>query len=379
VPEKIAEKVTEKYWSRQPSKGICFTLLSVPLTVVIWYLLTGLFGLGYGPATTVITVCFAFFWQVGWSFGGWPASRWTSNRWLRGTCNWVLLMLLVWLTAEIWHLLYHAPFASTQIGLWGQTAIIAGVASLFFFGNTLLVPAELADKQPMSGIANLIWGVLFVPAALLLLPKLAGGGGWYIPWVWFPIAVVVMSYFGGWPFDRLGQPRAGIAYLGTVFFLTVVFLDVLRLAGINFFGAGDAGVKAAIFAATWTNVGLVSAWLFNNWPAGRLPQPAKGLALTAGSLVLSVAAYAVLIAAVGNLPALLFGEFAFMWAHVSLAGVGLVDGFSWGYEEDPGGAGLGRRATAAEPAAQDSQPAAQDGAQDAAQDGQPQIPAGSRR
>ena len=53
---------------------------------------------------------------------------------------------------------------------------------------------------------------------------------------------------------------------------------------------------------------------------------------------LSVAAYAILIAAVGDLNALLFGEFAFMWAHVSLAGVGLVNAYEWGYEDDPGGA-----------------------------------------
>lgn len=334
----------EKYLSRQPAKGIIFTLLSVPLAVVVWYLLTGLFGLGYPAATLVITVCFAFFWQVGWSFGGWPASLWTSSRWLRGAGNWVLLMLLVWLSAEVWHLLYHAPFAGTPIGLWGQSAIIAGVASLFFFGNTLLMPPDLGGKQPLSGFVNLIWGVLFFPVALFALPKLGGGGAWYIPWVWFPVAVVVMPYFGGWPFDRLGQPRAGLAYLGTVFFLTLVFLDVLRLAGINFFAAGPAGIKAAIFAATWTNVGLVSAWLFNNWPVGDWPQPAKGLTLTAGSLVLSVAAYAIVIAAVGNLSALLFGEFAFMWAHVSLAGVGLVNAYELGYEDDPGGAGLRRPA-----------------------------------
>lgn len=332
--------VLQKALSRQPTKGFIFTLLSVPVTVFVWYLLTGLFGLSYGSATVTITVCFAFFWQVGWSFGGWPASLWTSNRWARGTVNWALLMGLVWLTAEIWHLLYHAPFGSTQIGLWGQSAIIAGVASLFFFGDTLLLPENLAGKQPLSGAVNLIWGVLFVPVALLLLPKLAGGGGWYIPWIWFPIAVVVMSYFGGWPFDRLGQPRAGIAYLGTVFFLTVVFLDILRVCGISYFGAGDAATKAAIFGATWTNVGLVSAWLFNNWPLGKLAQPVKGLALTVGSLALSVAAYAILIGAVTNLAALLFGEFAFMWAHVSLAGVGLVNGFELGYEDDPGGAGL---------------------------------------
>ena len=73
--------------NRQPVKGLVFTALSVPLTVVLWFGLTGLFGLGYGPATDVITLCFAFFWQVGWSFGGWPANRWTDSRWVRGLVN----------------------------------------------------------------------------------------------------------------------------------------------------------------------------------------------------------------------------------------------------------------------------------------------------
>lgn len=327
--------------NRQPVKGLVFTALSVPLTVVLWFGLTGPFGLSYGAATEVITLCFAFFWQVGWSFGGWPASRWTDSRWLRGLINWVLLMLLVWLTAALWHWAYHQPFYDTPASLWGQTAIIAGVTSLFFFGNTLLLPESQAGSQPLSGFVNLIWGVLFIPFVLYLLPRIAGSGGLYIPWIWFPIAVVVMPYFGGWPFDRLGQPRAGISYLGTVFALTLIFLKVLQVAGIGFFSAGDASVKAAIFAATWTNVGLISAWLFNNWPVGDWPQPLKGLTLTIGSLLISVVGYVVATGLVSDLPALLFGEFAFMWAHVSLAGVGFVNAYEWGYESDPGGAGAG--------------------------------------
>jgi hypothetical protein len=335
-------RMTGGQLSRQPVKGLFLTALSIPFAALLWLLLTGLFGLSLGAATLVITVCFAFFWQVGWSFGGWPAARWTSSQWLRGFINWVLLMLLVWLSAELWHWFSHQPFTGTQIGLWGQTAIIAGVVSLFFFGNTLLLPADLAGRQPLAGLANLVWGVLFIPLALLLLPRLAGGPGMYVPWIWFPVAVVVMSYFAGWPFDRLGQPRAGVSYLGVVFFLTLVFLGILRLAGMNFFALGSAGVKAAIFGATWTNVGLLSAWLFNNWPVGHWPQPVKGISLTLGSLALSMAAYAAALAAGPSLSALLFGEFAFMWAQVSLAGVGLANAYEWGYAEDPGGAGAQR-------------------------------------
>jgi hypothetical protein len=34
-----------------------------------------------------------------------------------------------------------------------------------------------------------------------------------------------------------------------------------------------------------------------------------------------------------------------MWAQVSFAGVGLFNVFEWGYEEDPGGAGVGHAVT----------------------------------
>ena len=61
--------------SRQPSKGLAFSAFSLLLAVALWFLLHGAFGLDYGPAALVITVCFSWFWQLAWSFGGWPASR----------------------------------------------------------------------------------------------------------------------------------------------------------------------------------------------------------------------------------------------------------------------------------------------------------------
>jgi len=329
--------------SRQPLKGVFFTALSLPLAPGLWFLFHDAFGLDYGSSSLVITICFSYFWQIGWSFGGWPASRLTSNRWLRGAINWVLLMGLVWLTIGLWHWYYDEPFQATNIGLWGQTAILAGVISLFFFGNRLLLPEELADRQPLAGSVNLIWALFFLPLALLLLPTLGGTPGLYIPWIWFPITLVAMAYFGGWPFAELGQPRAGIAYMGAVFAGTVAFLAILHLAGTDFFVAGTGAEKAAIFGATWTNVGFVYAWLFNQWPLGDLPQPLKGVAGTLGTLAVTGVVYAVLIGAfaTSDLAGVVFAEFALMWALVSFAGIGLANAFEWGYEEDPGGAGIG--------------------------------------
>ena len=256
--------------TRQPAKGLAFTARSIPFTVALWYLLTGLFELDYGPATLVITVCFAWYWQLGWAFGGWPGNRFSDSRWVRGAINWLLLMALVWASIEVWEWFYDRPFGETQIGAWAQTAIIAGVANLFFFGNALLAEGD-RDRQPLAGVVNTVFAVLFVPLALLLLPQLGGSEGIYIPWIWFPVTVVVVTFFAGWPFADLGQPRTGIAYAGAVFFGTIVFLAILDEAGTPFFDPGDAGLKAAIFGATWTNVALLGAWLFNNWPVGDLP------------------------------------------------------------------------------------------------------------
>jgi len=326
---------------RQPLKGLVFTAGSGVGAVGLWYLLTGLFSLDYGQGLLVFTVCFTFFWQIGWSFGGWPASKWTDSRLVKGVVNWLLLMLAVWGTLRLWGWFFHKPFEDTDVGLWAQTTIIAGVTSLFFFGNELLLPPDLAAEQPLAGATNFVWGALFLPLAFVFLPKLVGGHAFYIPWIWFPVALVWMSYFGGWPFDRLGQPRAGIAYLGAVFATTLAFVAILHRAGIDFFGTGDAALKGAIFGVTWTNVGIALAFLFNMWPIGKWPQPLKGITGTLGTVGVSLAIYAVLVGSFGsNLLGLLFGEFAFLWAEVTFVGPGLFNVWLWGYEDDPGGAGL---------------------------------------
>jgi len=341
--------------NRQPTKGVVFTLLSCALGALLWALLRGAFALDYPAATLVFTVCIVWFWQLAWSFGGWPASLATGNRWLRGTANWVLLMLVVWLTIKCWEWWFGRSFVDTDIGIWGLTAIIGAVLSLFFFGNRLLLPEEEAARQPVAGFANLLWALGFLPLLLIFLPKIAGANPVGVPYIWFPVALIPLTYFGGKPFDRLGQPYAGLAYVGATFIGTVVFAGILKRAGIDFFAADNGGVKGNILVATWTNVGLVFAWLFNMWPIGQVRQPLKGTLATAGTLGISLIVYAVLINAFdpSDYAAVIFGEFAFLWAHVTFAGIGLFDILSWGYEDDPSGAGpslrdrgLGRREAA---------------------------------
>ncbi len=122
---------------------------------------------------------------------------------------------------------------------------------------------------------------------------------------------------------------------------TVLFAGILKKAGVDFFSVQVAGVKGNILVATWTNVGLLFAWLFNMWPVGKLAQPAKGVVATVGTLGVSLALYALLVngVKVADYGAVMFGEFCFLWAQVSFAGIGLFDMFSWGYEDDPAGAG----------------------------------------
>jgi len=326
--------------SRQPVKGLFLTLLTLPLAVALWLLLIEGFGLAYGAGAVVFTVCFTYFWHVGWSLGGWPGNLVTENRWARGTINWILLMLLVWLTVAVWGWVYDLPFEETPLGLWAQTTIIAGVACVFFFGNQLLLPEELGSKQPLAGLTNLMF-CLSAAFAVFFIPLMWGSAPGFLPFVWFPVALVFMAYFGGWPFDQLGQPRAGLAYLAGVFLVTFLMMVILDEAGIDFFGNELEAAKATIWAATWTNVGLLMAWHFNMWPIGKWAQPWKGLAGTAITVGASLLVYAAVVGwvAEADLGKAIFAEFAFMWALVSFSGVGLFDGFSMGYEDDPGGAG----------------------------------------
>ena len=157
---------TRPILSRQPLKGIFFTLLSFFGAGAMWWLLRGPFALDYASATLVFTVCIVWFWQLAWSFGGWPASLITENRWLRGTLNWILLMLVAWGTIKGFEWWFNKPFTETDIGLWGLTALFGGVLSLFFFGNRLLLPEAETTSQPLAGLTNLVWALGLLPMVL---------------------------------------------------------------------------------------------------------------------------------------------------------------------------------------------------------------------
>ena len=73
-----------------------------------------------------------------------------------------------------------------------------------------------------------------------------------------------------------------------------------------------------------------------------MPQPLRGIVGTVGTILVSLAVYSLIILAVStaDLATVLFIEFAYMWAQVSFAAVGLFNVFQWGYADDPFGAGV---------------------------------------
>jgi len=169
--------------SRQPVKGLFFTAISLPAALGIWLLVHGLFGLDYASSSLVITICFSWFWQLAWSFGGWPANLVTGNRWLRGSLNWILLMAMVLLTIAVWHWYYGEPFQDTQIGLWGQTAILAGVIAQILVqppGALASVPAWLRYAAVVAGCLGFVGSRKSIFAGVVCGEIVLLGGKWWL-------------------------------------------------------------------------------------------------------------------------------------------------------------------------------------------------------
>jgi hypothetical protein len=138
---------TRPLLSRQPTKGIAFTLFSCAFGAALWWLLRGPFSLDYASATLVFTVCIVWFWQLAWSFGGWPASLITTNRWKRGVLNWILLMLVAWLTIKCWEWWFAEAFVKTAIGTWGLTALLAACSACSSSATDCCFPRVSSDAS----------------------------------------------------------------------------------------------------------------------------------------------------------------------------------------------------------------------------------------
>lgn len=321
-------------WKSQPFKGLIFIGLIAIVSLIFELFFGQVFRLDVNSKLVYITICFVWWWHLGFSLDGYPGSRFSSTRFGRGTVNLAVLLLLVYLTGEFWKYTFaKGSLADTPVGLWGQTAIIAACTSLFFFDNTIVTTDEVRDWQPASGFLNIFFAIFIIAPALTFLPQLWGLQPFYIPWYWYPVSTVFGSFFERWPLNRLdlGMPRLGFLHTGAVLLLTLIMALFLKQAGMDLFTTATGPT----FAAVWTTVGLGILWQFNMWPFSGLPQPVKGLVASFTSLAISVLLYIITVQFFGqdNILQGLYWWFNILWVQVFLMAPGLYDGLNLWQEE----------------------------------------------
>ncbi len=321
-------------WKSQPFKGLLF----IAIIAVISYIFELIFGqiiqINVSTKLTYITICFVWWWHLGFSLNGYPGSRFSSTRFGRGTVNLVVLLALVYITGEAWKFISaKATLVDTPIGLWGQTAIITAAVSLFFFDNTIVTNDQVRDWHPVSGFLNIFFAVFFIAPALTFLPQMWGLQPFYIPWYWYPCSTVFGSFFERWPLDKvgLGMPRLGLLHTGVILLLTLIMELFLKQVGMDLFTT----TTGPTFAAVWTTVGLGFVWQFNMWPFTELSQPTKGIVASIASLVISFLLYAATEFVFGkdNIIQGLYWWFNILWVQVFLMAPGLYDAISLWQDE----------------------------------------------
>lgn len=322
------------WWKQQPYKGLWF-VGAIAIVSLLFELLFGqVLQLDVNSKLIYITICFVWWWHLGFSLNGYPGSRFSSSRFGRGTVNLAVLLGLVYITGEIWkYISATSNLADTAVGLWGQTAIIAAAASLFFFDNTIVATDKIRNWDPISGLLNIFFAVFLFAPALTFLPQIWGLQPFYIPWYWYPVSTVFGSFFERWPLNRLdlGMPRLGLLHTGVVLLLTLIMALFLKQVGMDLFTT----TTGPTFAAIWTTVGLGILWQFNMWPFTRLSQPAKGIVASLVSLGVSVLLYGVTLQIVGqdNIVQGLYWWFNILWVQVFLMAPGLYDGLNLWQDE----------------------------------------------
>lgn len=317
----------QSIWKSQPYKGIFFIAVIAAISIIFEIVLGQFFQLDVTEKLIYITIFFVWWWHLGFSLNGYPGDRFSSNRLGRGTVNLAVLLILSYLTGEIWKYISAKPsLADTPVGLWGQTAIIAAATSLFFFDNTIVTNDRVRNWHPVNGFLNIFFAVFFIAPALTFVPQIWGLQPFYIPWYWYPTSTLVGSFFERWPFSKLGfeQPRLGLIHAGAVLFLTLIMALLLRQFGMDLFTT----TTGPTFAAIWTTVGLGFLWQFNMWPFNGFSQPTKGIIASIASLLVSLFFYAIteLIFGRDNIVQGLYWWFNILWVQVFLMAPGLYDG-----------------------------------------------------
>ncbi len=318
----------------QPFKGLLFIAVIAAVSAVFELAFGQILRLDVNLKLVYITICFVWWWHLGFSLNGYPGSRFSSTRFIRGTVNLLVLVVLVYITGEAWKFISGKPsLTDTPAGLWGQTAIIAAAASLFFFDNTIVTTEKVRNWHPVSGFLNIFFAIFFIAPALTFLPQLWGLQPFYIPWYWYPCSTVFGSFFERWPLNHLelGMPRLGLLHTGVVLLLTLILELFLKQVGMDLFTT----TTGPTFAAIWTTVGLGLLWQFNMWPFNSLSQPTKGIVASIASVVVSLLLYAAteFLFGRGNILQGLYWWFNILWVQVLLMAPGLYDGFGLWQEE----------------------------------------------
>ena len=209
-----------------------------------------------------------------------PAPRWGAATPVVITAGiWIVSLLSWWLLADPdW-----SPFGASQaaIGALLFWSILAFIFTGFTFGNWPF--SKLS--QPLAGAAQVAFNVALAFFAVWLFTfvlgswdptfshSAEGGAGFtaaaFVVLIGFYAYALVAASWGGYPFEKLAQPTAGVSQFFLAAFITLVGTVVLIYPNFSAALAADAPVSLPT-ATGWVYssivVLLLAAMLWENWP-----------------------------------------------------------------------------------------------------------------
>jgi len=192
---------------------------------------------------------------------------------------WIVSVVTWWLLGDPkWSLFGASQAAVGALLFW---AILAFIFTGFTFGNW---PFSRLS-QPVAGLAQLVFDVSLAFVAVWLFAfvigswdptfshSAAGGAGFtaaaFVVLIGFYAYALVAASWGGYPFEGLAQPTAGLAQFFLAAFITLVGVVVLIYPNFSAALAKDAPI-ALPTALGWVYdsivVLLLAAMLWENWP-----------------------------------------------------------------------------------------------------------------
>ena len=209
-----------------------------------------------------------------------PVPRWGKATPVVITAGiWIVSLLSWWLLADPdW-----SPFGASQaaVGALLFWTILAFIFTGFTFGNWPF--SKLS--QPLAGVAQVgfnvalgffaVWLFTFVLGSWdpTFSHSAAGGAGFtaaaFVVLIGFYAYALVAASWGGYPFEKIGQPTAGVGQFFLAAFITTVGTVVLIYPNFSAALAADAPVSLPT-ATGWVYssivVLLLAAMLWENWP-----------------------------------------------------------------------------------------------------------------